>query len=312
MTTPAPAIYWAVTGTGQPDISATPFSPNFITLPQGGSEGEICAMPSDISQASVDLVINSVTAALGYRGVGEFDRNLISPDLEPYSPSSVAGKRIEEFYLRLVCDTIKSFRTQSIVSMYAHHRASYYLAVSDVNFTGRMQLRNKQETLAASIRANDQPMFEMFFFDNDQDKADRQVDFNCTEAIRICGGRRPVVVVSPIFLSGPGTEGLVGQFMDTDLELRIMERCINWGVDVAIFGHVGDYGIDTTAWQGYVDRYAGYFIPRPPVVATSDIVVLPVGSGIIIPSPNGHYWRFAIDNSGMPQAVDLGTTPPGM
>ena len=46
------------------------------------------------------------------------------------------------------------------------------------------------------------------------------------------------------------------------------------------------------------------------VDTTDDVIVDSITKGLVLKSPNGHYWRAAISNTGVVTWTDLGTTKP--
>jgi hypothetical protein len=46
------------------------------------------------------------------------------------------------------------------------------------------------------------------------------------------------------------------------------------------------------------------------VKTTDDLIVDNAVKGLVLKSPNGHYWRFTISNAGIAATTDLGTTSP--
>lgn len=43
---------------------------------------------------------------------------------------------------------------------------------------------------------------------------------------------------------------------------------------------------------------------------TDDIIIDTFGKGVVLKSPDGHYWRVQVDNTGTLTVTDLGTTKP--
>lgn len=62
-----------------------------------------------------------------------------------------------------------------------------------------------------------------------------------------------------------------------------------------------DIDVDTTTggnrWRGGVDT-------------TEDIIIDDSDYGLVLVSPDGHYWRVQVDNTGTLTTTDLGTTKP--
>jgi hypothetical protein len=46
------------------------------------------------------------------------------------------------------------------------------------------------------------------------------------------------------------------------------------------------------------------------VTTTDDVIVASPTKGVVLQSPNGHYWRLSISNTGTISSTDLGTTSP--
>lgn len=46
------------------------------------------------------------------------------------------------------------------------------------------------------------------------------------------------------------------------------------------------------------------------VQTTDDVIVDDTAKGLVLKSPNGHYWRFSISNAGAISTTDLGVTIP--
>jgi hypothetical protein len=45
-------------------------------------------------------------------------------------------------------------------------------------------------------------------------------------------------------------------------------------------------------------------------ITTDDLIVDNTAKGLVLKSPNGHYWRISVSNAGALSTTDLGTTAP--
>lgn len=91
---------------------------------------------------------------------------------------------------------------------------------------------------------------------------------------------------------------------------------IPWSIITGKPTTLGGYGItdgQNTSQKNTANGYAGLnAVSRitKGVDTTDDVIVDDTAKGLVLKSPNGHYWRGTISNAGVVTWTDLGTTKP--
>lgn len=91
---------------------------------------------------------------------------------------------------------------------------------------------------------------------------------------------------------------------------------VNWSIITGTPTTLAGYGIidaQATAQKNTANGYAGLnAVSRitKGADATDDFIVDTDTKGLVLKSPNGHYWRATISNLGVVTWTDLGTTKP--
>jgi hypothetical protein len=72
-------------------------------------------------------------------------------------------------------------------------------------------------------------------------------------------------------------------------------------------------GVEYQANKNVANGYAGLNgVSRitKGAITTDDLIVDSTTTGLVLKSPNGHYWRFSVDNSGILTTTDVGAVAP--